>query len=231
MKSLTTLVPVYNEAESLAPAVRLLHQFLTQRLGRSFEILIIESGSTDDTGAIADRLGEELREVRVIHEGRRNGFGSAVRLGYQEARMDWVWLVTPDLPFPLEALDRAADLTANHDAILSYRVSDSRGTLRRLQSWVFNTLVRCLFSLRVKSVNSAFKLLRTDFLRQAPFLSNGWLIDVEVAHRIETQHLRYREIPVPLIENRTGNSKVGSLTFARVILDLITLRYHLARSR
>jgi glycosyltransferase involved in cell wall biosynthesis len=231
MTSLSALVPVYNEGDSLSAAVRIIHAFLAARFGHSFEILIIESGSTDDTGAVADSLAAEFPEVRAIHEGRRNGFGSAVRLGYVEARMEWVWLITPDLPFPLEALDQAAELTADHDAVLSYRVRDNRGRLRRLQSGVYNTLVRCLFGLHVKSVNSAFKLLRTDFLRQAPFLSNGWLIDVEVAHRIETQHLRFREIPVPLIENRLGKSKVGSLTFARVILDLIVLRYRVARPR
>jgi glycosyltransferase involved in cell wall biosynthesis len=229
MISITAIVPVYNEAGSLASAVRRIHRFLAPRFGHSFEILIIESGSTDGTDAIADDLAGELSEVRVYHEGQRNGFGSAVRLGYAAAKMDWVWLITPDFPFPLEALDQAIKLTSDHDAILSYRAQDNRGRLRQMQSWVFNTLVRWLFDLRVRSVNSAFKVLRRDFLLQAPFRSNGWLIDVEVAHRIQTQGVRYCEIPVPLTENRQGGSKVGALTFVRVILDLIQLRYRISK--
>ncbi len=74
--SLSVIIPVYNEAELVDRSVRYIDSFLSRNF-TDYEIIIVESGSTDGSGDACDRLAAELRTVAVIHEGRRNGFGHA----------------------------------------------------------------------------------------------------------------------------------------------------------
>ena len=220
-RSVTVIMPVYNEATLLAPAVAAVDGFLGARSAWRHEVLIVESGSTDGTADVADRLAESNPRVRVIHEGAKRGFGSALRLGYAEAGCAWVWLVTADMPFPLEAFDDAAAHVGECHAILSYRIGDPRGIGRRFRSAVFNALVKTVLRLQVRSVNSAFKLLRTDLVRSLPLASNGWLIDAELLCWMQRAGARWTEIPVRVIERTAGRSTVGVGTPVAVLRELI----------
>jgi len=219
--SVSVIIPVYNEARLLAPAVTAVDAFLAARPQWRYEIVIVESGSTDATGALADSLAKSNPRVRVVHEGAKLGFGSGLRRGYAEARYDWLWLVTADLPFPLEAFDEAATHLGTCDAVLSYRASDDRSAFRRLQSAVFNTLVRVTLGLPFRSVNSAFKLLRRALIRRFPLESNGWLIDAEMLYWLRKSRAPYAEIAVPLVERTAGESTVGMLTPVVMLSELV----------
>ena len=107
--SVSVVVPVYNEIELVEDSVRAIDRFLAgQQL--DYEVIIIESGSTDGSDAACDRLADALPGVEVIHETQRNGLGSALRQGYAAASKDLVWLVTVDIPFPLGTLCEALPL-------------------------------------------------------------------------------------------------------------------------
>src|SRR5262249_59818989 len=100
--TVSVVVPVYNEIELVDASVRAIDRFLGgQEL--DYEIIIIESGSTDGSAAACDHLAETLPAVAVIHETLRNGLGSALRQGYAAATKDLVWLVTSGIPVAVEA--------------------------------------------------------------------------------------------------------------------------------
>ena len=227
--SVSAIVPVYNEIETLEVSLRRLHGFLTES-GLGFEIVIVESGSTDGTGAACDRLAQELPSMAVVHEGGRNGFGSALRQGFAEARMDLIWVVPVDLPFPLETLLQALPLFAEHDAVLSYRASDHRSWIRRCQSFFFAALSRALLDLPVRTVNSAFKVYRTKQIKALPLRETHWLLDAEVVYRLNRAGARLAEIPVPLLDRELGTSKVTPLDSIRILLRLVVFRRALARA-
>ncbi len=94
--SISVIMPVYNEPKLLRPAVETIDSFMQEHFD-TYEILVIESGSTDDTGAQCDALAKENARVNVIHEGGRNGFGSALKLGYRHAKYAYCWLVTAEI--------------------------------------------------------------------------------------------------------------------------------------
>src|SRR5262245_2468525 len=121
--TISVVLPVYNEIELDEASVRPIDRFHgAQELER--EITLIDSGRTHGSSAACDRLAEALPAVAVFHETLRNGLGSALRQGYAAATMDLVWLVTVDIPFPLEALCDALPLIAECDCVLSYRSED-----------------------------------------------------------------------------------------------------------
>jgi glycosyltransferase involved in cell wall biosynthesis len=218
--SLSVIIPVYNEVELLGEAVRRIDSFLREQFSR-YEVLIIESGSSDGTFELSDRLAEELPSVRVIHEGGRNGFGSALKRGYKEARLDWVWFVTADTPFPLESIAEARALFGEYDCILSYRSEDTRkSAFRKVQSVVYNALVKTLLDLRVRHVNSAFKVFKREVIQSLPLISNGWFIDAETLYWLHRKNVRYCEIPVPLIDRTGGHSTITLATPLAILKEL-----------
>lgn len=221
--SLSAIMPVYNEAELSEGALRALHHYLSAHFV-DFEIIVVESGSTDGTDKICDDVARELDFIMVIHEASRNGMGAAMRLGYAQASKDYVFLVTADIPFPLETLNRAAPLLAENDCILSFRDEDERGLLRKLQSVGYVWLIKISLGLRMKSINSAFKLMPTNFVKSLPLESNGWFLDAEVLYWISRRGLRFIEIPVPLIERTAGISKIGLGDWIKTVAELIEFK-------
>jgi len=227
--SLSVIVPVYNEVELVRPSTAVIDDFCRTHFA-DYEVLIIESGSTDGTGSVCDDVARERPRVRVIHEGARNGFGSAVRLGYRAATKDLVLLTTFDLPFPLDATLVALPHLASCDYVVSRRASDPRQWPRRVQSWVYNRLVRAALGLRVRHVNSGFKLFPRHLVADMPIESNGWFVDAEVLFRLQRQGLTYAEIPVELVDRSRGRSSIGRLAFVKVLGELVRFAYRLRRS-
>lgn len=229
--TLSIVVPIYNEIELIDVQVRRIVTFLPEHVP-DHEIILVESGSTDGTKEAADRLAAELPSVMVLHEKGRNGFGSAVLIGCRAARMQYVLVMPIDIPYPLQCLAPALVLADGIDCVLSYRESDDRSRLRRMQSWAFNLLVKRTLGLPMRSVNSALKLYRRELLQQLPLAERGWLIDAEILHWIGRRGWRYVEIPIPLIDRSAGMSKITLTDPLRMLGGLFVLRRSLrARER
>jgi len=209
--SLSVIVPVFNEIELLAESVAEIDSFLGSHFA-DYEILIIESGSTDGSAETCDTLARDLPHVKVVHEGARNGFGSALKLGYRTASKDLVWLVTADIPFPLTSILEARPLMEKVDCVLSHRTQDERSLFRQTQSIVYNLLMKTLLRLRVRHVNSAFKLFRREVIQSLPLVSNGWFVDAEILYWIQRRRISFVEIPVLPVNRTAGESKISSLT-------------------
>lgn len=219
--SISIIIPIYNEADLLSEALNQIDGFLAKYF-QDYEILIIESGSTDNSAVVCNRLEQEYDNVRVIHEGARNGFGSALRIGYKNATKDLIWMITADLPFPLEAILVALPLFEQHDCVLSYRQNDPRDLWRKLQSWLYNSLVKITLGLRVQHVNSAFKVYKRDLLQNMRLTSYGWLLDVEILYRLKENQATYIEIPVPMLLRSGGRSSITYLTPLSIFMELIS---------
>ncbi len=217
--SVSVIVPVYNEADLIVDSLRTIGEFLGAHFA-DYEILVVESGSTDGSDRACDAIADIQPRMRVVHEGSRRGYGSAVRQGWSEARLDLVWVITPDLPFPLEVVLQALPLLDSHDCVLSFRSVDRRGPPRRLQSAVYNATLRLVLGLRVQHVNSAFKLVRREVVQQLSLVSNGWFIDAELIYRLQEAAIPTALLGVPLIDRSVGRSSVGFRTWVGVLREL-----------
>jgi glycosyltransferase involved in cell wall biosynthesis len=220
--SISAVVPIYNERSALPSVVHDIDRFLAGHF-EDYEIIIVESGSTDGTAEACDALAARMPRGRVHHEGQRNGFGSAVRAGYALATKEWVWPLVADMPFPLDAIERAIPYFDTHGSVLSYRSEDPRSRYRRFQSRVFNSAARLLLGVRVRHINSAFKVTRTSVVRSMDLTSNGWLIDAELVMRLEEMGVAWTEIPVKVVTRSVGRSTVGPAAVIKTALELVAL--------
>jgi glycosyltransferase involved in cell wall biosynthesis len=218
--SISMIVPVYNEEKFLENSIAVIDDFLRAHFD-NYEIVIVESGSTDKSGEICDRLMRKNTRIKVIHEGRRNGFGAAMKLGYQACCKNLVVLDTVDLPFPLEAILAALPYLIEYDCVLSYRSHvKRRGLFRRFQSAIYNGLIKTILRLKVKHVNSAFKMYRREIIQNMKLISKGWLLDAEIIYRLQKGKITFTELPVELIEQPERVSSINWMTWTSLLHEL-----------
>lgn len=217
--SITIMIPVYNEERLLKKALSTIENFAEEYIA-NYELLIIESGSLDHSGTICDAFAAESKNTRVIHEEKRNGFGSALKLGYKEASKQWIWLVTSDIPFPLETIIDAAKYFGSYDCIFSYRSHDPRGLFRRFQSFIYNSVIKLVLGLRVKHINSGFKVFKRKVVSEIEIVSCGWFIDAELLYWIKKFKYHYIELPVPIVEREGGVSSVSTFAFMDILKEM-----------
>lgn len=217
---ISTIIPVYDEIQCLPGSLEQIYDFLERNFS-DFEIIIVESGSTDGSAQACDVFAQGHEPVTVIHEATRNGFGSALQLGFNRATRDLVWAVSVDLPFSLDAIFKAIPLFQECGSVLSYRSTDDRGLYRRVQSAAYNRLVKLLLGLKATTINSTFKVYRRSVVQSLDLESKGWLVDAEIVYKLERMRVAYAEVPVPLVERRAGESSVGPMTAVQLFWDLL----------
>src|SRR6266481_6346723 len=109
----------FNEAANLEPLAREVRACV-EGLGIAAEILIVDDGSTDGTGAVADRLAAEMPDVRVIHHGLNRGLGGVYRTGFEEAQGELISFCPADGQFPPSILETFVPAIEGYDMVLGY---------------------------------------------------------------------------------------------------------------
>jgi glycosyltransferase involved in cell wall biosynthesis len=221
--SISVIVPVFNEIELLEPSIGQISSFLESHFD-DYEIIIVESGSVDGSAEECDRLATAIPRITVLHEGRKAGFGSALKLGYVHAKKDLVWLIVVDMPFPLETILMALPLFSHHDCVFSYRSRDNRDLVKRFRSCIYNFLAKALLGLKVRHVNSAFRVFKREVIQNLPLISNDWTLDAEVLYEITNRKIPYAEIPVDLNDRKRGKTSITLSDPLSMINGLLYIR-------
>lgn len=225
-KSISVVVPVYNEEENAAKAVESLLAVFEDTFAE-FEIIIIESGSTDNTAAIADELASAHDRVRVLHQTSREGLGSAIRLGFASASCDFVLYVDGDEPFDVAEIRRVIPYLDSHRAVVGYRIGRRESLKRRLYSCVYNLLIQCIFKLNVRDVNFSMKVVERGLLQSLDLRSNGCFYDAELLIELRRRGVEIVEVGFEFVPRGDGKS---SLDRPRIILGMLgEMISHVAR--
>jgi glycosyltransferase involved in cell wall biosynthesis len=176
-ESLTVIIPAYNEEANLESIVRSALDVLTATAPGS-EVIIVDDGSSDATGAIADRLASEVPSVRAVHHEANRGSGMAIRTGIAAARCDLVMYIPADGQFVLEEIGAYMDAASNADIVVGVRDSRSDYSwFRRLSSWTFLHLTNFLFRFHYRDVNWVHLWRRRIFDEIKPRSSGVFLME------------------------------------------------------
>ena len=226
--ALSVVMPAFNESAILAESVEHVVKPLRER-AETFELLVVENGSTDDTLAIAHRLGVEVPELRVVHRAVAD-YGAALRNGLIEAQGEIIVNFDCDY-YDIDFLDRAVARLRGERApaivVGSKRApgaSDQRSAARRAVTWGFSTLLRLGFGLHVSDTHGMKAMRREAVLPYAEQCTLGRdLFDTELIVRAERGGLGVEEIPVAVVERRPARSPLASRV-PRTVWGLVTLR-------
>lgn len=226
-RSLTIFFPCYNEEDNVQRATEAALK-AAQLVTDDYEVIIVNDGSRDKTGEIADRLAAEDWHVRAIHHPKNRGYGRALQSGYQGATKDAVFYTDGDLQFDLNEITKLWPLLDDYDVVTGYRIKRMDSFIRKLNSFGWTTLTRLLFRLPVRDINCAFKLFRRQVIADMPLESEGALIDAEVFARAKKAGYRITEVGVHHYPRQYG-SQTGANPFVilRAFWELFKLWWKL----
>jgi len=226
------VIPTYNEADNVEPLVEaVLAQLPEQRT-----VLIVDDGSPDGTGEIADRIAAEREDVRVLHRKTKEGLGPAYVAGFREAlangaevicQMDADFSHDPvDIPRLLAALEHA-------DLALGSRYApgggiEQWGPLRRFISKGGSAYARALLGVSVKDLTGGFKAFRREVLERieiGTIPSLGYAFQVETTYRAIRAGFRVVEVPILFHDRRVGESKMSGRIVIEAALRVPAMRW------
>ena len=234
LPSLSFFCPALNEEDHVEATVRAALDILP-RFTDDLEVTVVDDGSSDRTGTIADALAASDPRVRVIHHGTRRGYGGAIRSGLLGARKAFVFYTDGDRQFDLADLGRLIDALDGVDAVVGYRMKRQDPARRLVVAWVYNRLIRLLFAGGWRDVDCAFKLFRREVFERVPLdrvRSNGALFSPELLITLRAAGIRIREVGVTHYPRTAGEPKGATpRVILRAIRDLLLLRLRLWSSR
>jgi glycosyltransferase involved in cell wall biosynthesis len=221
--------PACNEEGTVEELARRADQVLRE-LTSDHEIIIVDDGSTDRTGEIADALARENRRVRVIHHPKNQGYGLALRSGFAGARLEYVFYTDGDLQFDVAELAKLLPLMQDADIVSAYKLRRMDGWERRVVSFVYNTSLRVFFGLPIRDVNCGFKLYRREIFDHIRLVSTRGLIDAEVLLKARQAGYRIVQVGVTHYRRREGGSRYRVREIVRTMTQMVGLWRELHRS-
>jgi glycosyltransferase involved in cell wall biosynthesis/putative flippase GtrA len=208
--SLSVVLPAYNEEQVIASTVEQVTHELAN-LTTDFEVIVVNDGSTDRTGAVLSALQKLDRRIRVLTHTCNQGYGATLADGFAAAKKDLTFFMDSDGQFDIRELKRFLSLIDAYDAVIGYRVKRQDTWMRKLNAWGWKFVVKLALGVRVRDIDCAFKLLRTDFLQRHPLETRGAMINAELLYRLKVSGCTLREVEVRHLRRRGGRATGANL--------------------
>jgi glycosyltransferase involved in cell wall biosynthesis len=194
---LSVIVPAYNEAQTVETVVRRVREVPV-----NLEVIAVNDGSTDGTGAVLDRLQQDGVLDRVIHQPRNLGKGAAIRAGVAVAQGHVIVAQDADLEYDPQELPRLLDPIRLGKADAVYGSRFQSGPRRVLYFWhslgnrLLTLLSNMLTDLNLSDMETCYKMVRADVFKALPLRSRRFGIEVEITARLARARARIWEIPI-----------------------------------
>jgi glycosyltransferase involved in cell wall biosynthesis len=214
----SVVLPAFNEGAALPHVLDELGEYLDS----SYEVLVIDDGSTDDTTDVAERY-----PVRLVRHGSNRGKGVAIRTGIAEAQGENVVIMDADATYPVPAIKEMVELLDDHDLVRGVRESEpeSMPFVNRVGNWLFNKLLTISHGLEGADQLTGLYAMRRSEAVKLGTEARGFDIETEIGIKAKARGLREAEIPISYLP-RVGEKKLspwkdGLRILGRVIVLLL----------
>jgi len=226
------IVPTYNERFNIA---RLIPAILAQ--DPSLEILVVDDGSPDGTGAIVDAIASTNPRVNVIHRASKLGLGTAYKVGFRwalERKYDLVFEMDADFSHNPDVLPEFLETIKEADLVLGSRYQDGHVNVvnwpmsRLFLSYAANIYARAVTGLPIFDATGGFKCFRRNVLESIDLnsvKSNGYAFQIEMSFRAWKGGFRLVEIPIIFVDRAEGVSKMSKKIVREAVWMVWRLRW------
>ncbi|HOW96283.1 MAG TPA: glycosyltransferase family 2 protein [Kiritimatiellia bacterium] len=228
--ALSIVILAFNEVDNLRPVVEETKRAVAANpwIG-TFEIVVVDDGSTDGTAGVADALAAENANVRAIHHPRNLGIGAGTRTGYGAAQGDYVMAVGADGEVEMAEVLQLVKLMDGADLAVSRR-RRGPGAHRKLFTYGFHRLTSLIVGFNIEGMEGIY-VVRRDILRDMELYSNTSLVNLEVIMQAVRRGCRIRSGEIGIHPRLSGESKMTNWrAIARVFREMLKLRWHLWRA-
>jgi len=208
-ESISAVLPAYNEEDNIENATRQMADVLRSLELKDWEVIVVDDGSVDQTGEIADRLvASDSAHIRVIHHDPNLGYAAALKNGFASARHQLIFFTDSDLQFDVREIKKLLPLIDEADIVCGFRIYRFDHLTRLVLSWGFNLLVRMTFRINVRDIDCAFKLFRREVFDQVQIESRKFFVNAEVLAKAKYFGFRLAEVGVRHYPRAAGSSTV-----------------------
>ena len=226
--SISVFFPALNDAENLKVLIPRAVETLRQ-VTQDFEIIIINDGSTDNTSAVLESLGQQFPCLRVIEHGRNLGYGAALRSGFSNSTKELIFYTDGDGQYDVgELRNLLPQLTPEVDMVTGFKIHRADSVHRSFIGKLYHGMVKTLFRLKVRDVDCDFRVVRRKVMEGIHLTSRSGAICVDLMCQIERRGYRVVEVPVnhyPRLHGRSQFFRVGPV--ARTVFDIFRLWFQL----
>lgn len=239
MRSISIVIPAYNEETRLPASLKRIIEYLQSKNFEFAEVVVVDDGSRDGTVALVETQSAAHSNLRLVKNPGNRGKGFTVQHGVMEARGEWILTTDADLSAPIDELDKliAAVERENAKVAIGSRALDRslvgvhQSAMREAAGRVFNLIMRMVTGLPFRDTQCGFKLFeaaaaRDIFSRQT---LDGFSFDVE--DLVIAKVRGHKAIEVPVAWNNVEGTKVSALSGAASFLDLIGIRWRAIAGR
>ena len=222
--SISVFFPCYNEQDNIT---RVVEQALTVlgKLNADFEVIIVNDGSSDGTGQIAEEIAGQKDRVKVVHHRRNLGYGAALKSGFKAATKELVFYTDGDGQFDINEMPPLLGLMEQYDIVSCYRLNRQDNLIRKINGWCWTKLVCLLFGMKIRDIDCAFKLYKREIFDKMEMSSTGALIDAEILARAVRKGYRITQTGVHHYPRTAGEQSGASLRVVlRAFKELIKLQ-------
>lgn len=225
--SLSIFFPTYNEEENIKNTVCKAHEVLLKTV-KNWEIIIVNDGSTDKTGEIAERLIKEDIRIKVINHEQNRGYGASLKTGFYNAKYDWVAFTDSDGQFNFSEIvnffQKQEETRA--DLVIGYYKKRKVSKFKIITSRMWEVAVMALFDLDVHDIDCGFKLIKKEVIEKIPKLESerGAFISSELLIKAKKFGFKIVEIPVTHLPRTQGKGTGRNIkVIIQSFVDLIKL--------
>ncbi len=217
----SVLIPAKDEAENLPLLLQLCADAFRGR-AESYEVIVVDDGSTDATGKVLGELSAKYSFLRTVRHRTQRGIADALRSGYLAASSDVLVFFPADLQFKPEDIPRlvAPILAGESDMVTGFKQGDYE---KAFVSRIYNGLSRLLFHIPVRDLNNV-KAYRREVMADQPVRPDWHRYMIVLA---AAQGYSVTEIPVPLYPRNAGKSKFGFSRIPVGVLDMLAVWFEL----
>lgn len=221
--SISVVFPAYNDAQSIPALLRSTFELLRRRFV-DYEIIVVNDGSTDETGEVLERLRRDYSPVlRILTHATNRGYGGALRSGFAAATKEWVFYTDGDGQYDPSELECLLDRAEPGVGLVNgYKLARHDPWHRVAIGWLYNHFARRLFGIKLRDIDCDFRLIRRSVLSGLDLRSTTGTICIELVRGLERSGLQVREVPVhhyPRLHGRSQFFRKKSLllTFVQLL--------------
>jgi glycosyltransferase involved in cell wall biosynthesis len=205
--SISVFLPAFNDEKTIGKLVGDALSLLPS-LTDDYEVIVINDGSTDATGAVLAETVRTASHVKVIQHPRNQGYGAALRSGFKAARKDLIFYTDGDAQYDVKELALLLPLMADEvDVVNGYKIQRQDDRHRAVSGALYNRLARLFFRVPIRDVDCDFRLIRRSALQRVSLNSRSGAICVELVHKLAATGCTFREVPVHHYERPYGRSQ------------------------
>lgn len=222
---ISLVIPARNEEVQVLNAADAANRML-RSLGETFEVIVVDDGSTDRTPDILEAALAERPWLVTAHLRPGEGKGAALEQGFGLARGAWIAFVDADMQIPTEETLRVIRRARSEPPAMTVGVRSRRQM--RLSRWFvsisYNALVTLLLRLRTRDPGCPLKVFPASLVRDRPLLTKGWVVDAELFVRAKQDNLPVVQVPIRATRDKRRRSNLHASDVAMCVRDLWRLR-------